>query len=168
LNLASLEKNRIQLVLEKTDLDGFVRKTAERFLQSETGVHASIRFADESPGEAVWADQFHFGNVIQNILENAAKYCKRTPEIEIGIQKKGRYLCLAFRDNGIGIPRGERKKIFRKFYRISTGNIHDVKGFGLGLDYVGRIVKAHGWKIKVGENNNGGSVFIIMIPKKDV
>ncbi len=167
LNLASLEKNRIQLVLEKTDLDKFVGKTTERFLQSETGMHASIRFTDISPGETIWADLFHFANVIQNILENAAKYCKRPPEIEISILKKGRFLCLSFRDNGIGIPRAERKKIFRKFYRVSTGNIHDVKGFGLGLDYVSRIVKAHRWKIKVGENNNGGSVFMIMIPKKD-
>jgi len=167
LNLASLEKNRIQLVREKTDLDGFVGKTAERFLQSEIGIHTSIRFTHKSPGEIIWADLFHFGNVIQNILENAAKYCKRTPEIEIVTQKKGKNIYLMFKDNGIGIPRGERKKIFRKFYRVSTGNIHDVKGFGLGLDYVSRIVKAHRWKIKVGENNNGGSVFMIMIPKND-
>ena len=74
---------------------------------------------------------------------------------------------MMFLDNGIGIPHEERKKIFRKFYRVPTGNIHDVKGFGLGLDYVRRIVKAHGWKIQVDGNELGGSVFSIIIPLKN-
>jgi two-component system phosphate regulon sensor histidine kinase PhoR len=71
-----------------------------------------------------------------------------------------------FHDNGIGIPPEERRRIFRKFYRVPTGNIHDVKGFGLGLDYVRRIVNAHRWKIRVDGNEIGGSVFTLIIPLK--
>jgi two-component system phosphate regulon sensor histidine kinase PhoR len=67
-------------------------------------------------------------------------------------------------DNGIGIPKDQRKKIFTKFYRVPTGNVHNVKGFGLGLDYVQKIVSAHKWKIEVDENPDGGSIFTLIIP----
>jgi len=73
---------------------------------------------------------------------------------------------LTFIDNGIGISKEHKKKIFKKFYRIPTGNVHNVKGFGLGLDYVQKITKAHGWKIKVDNNPEGGSIFTISIPEK--
>lgn len=167
LNLASLEKNKLQLVLEKTELSAFVEKTVKRFRQSELGMNAKITVRDILPEEFIRADQFHFGNVIQNILENAVKYCKKTPEIEISLQKKRKSIYLKIKDNGIGIPREDRKRIFRKFYRISTGNIHDVKGFGLGLDYVSTIIKAHHWGIFVDGNIEGGSIFNIVIPDKN-
>jgi two-component system phosphate regulon sensor histidine kinase PhoR len=81
------------------------------------------------------------------------------------IKKKRKQYYLMIKDNGIGIPPEARKKIFRKFYRVPTGNIHDVKGFGLGLDYVRRIVKAHHWRIRVDANEPEGSVFSIIIPQ---
>jgi two-component system phosphate regulon sensor histidine kinase PhoR len=71
---------------------------------------------------------------------------------------------IAIADNGIGIAKDQRKKIFTKFYRVPTGNVHNVKGFGLGLDYVQKIVSAHKWKIKVDENPDGGSIFTLSIP----
>ena len=70
-----------------------------------------------------------------------------------------------FNDNGIGIPAKDRKKIFNRFYRVPTGNVHDVKGFGLGLDYVKKIVLRHGWRIKVIENSMKGSTFIVETKK---
>jgi two-component system phosphate regulon sensor histidine kinase PhoR len=70
-----------------------------------------------------------------------------------------------FDDNGIGIPQNDRKKIFNRFYRVPTGNVHDVKGFGLGLDYVKKIVQRHGWRIKVIENSRKGSTFIVETKK---
>jgi two-component system phosphate regulon sensor histidine kinase PhoR len=164
LNLSTLDKNRLQLTTSPIDLSGFTEKAIERFSESELSNNATISVKKSSPGLLVQADEFHFGNIIQNILENAVKYCRRTPEIQIFLIRKRKMVHLMFHDNGIGIPHEERKKIFRKFYRVPTGNIHDVKGFGLGLDYVKRIVKAHGWKLKVDGNEIGGSVFSIIIP----
>ncbi len=70
-----------------------------------------------------------------------------------------------FEDNGIGIPKDHRRKIFNRFYRVPTGNVHDVKGFGLGLDYVRKIVRRHSWNIRVGENSKKGTTFILKIKK---
>jgi two-component system, OmpR family, phosphate regulon sensor histidine kinase PhoR len=164
LNLATLEKNRLHLVTEHFDLNNFTENAIIRFRQSELGKNGTITVQKTEADMMIWADKFHFGNVVQNILENAVKYCRKAPVIQISLIRKRKKVHLSFHDNGIGIPREARKKIFRKFYRVPTGNIHDVKGFGLGLDYVGRIVKAHHWKIKVDGNETGGSVFTIIIP----
>jgi two-component system phosphate regulon sensor histidine kinase PhoR len=80
------------------------------------------------------------------------------------VNQKKKNIELSVTDNGIGIPKDQRKKIFTKFYRVPTGNVHNVKGFGLGLDYVQKIVSAHKWKIKVDENPEGGSIFTLSIP----
>ncbi len=164
LNLSALEKNRLQLVNEHVNLQTFTEKTVARFKQSEIGQKARITVTTQPGTFLVWADPFHLGNVLQNILENGIKYCKASPIIEIALTQKRKMIHLAIKDNGIGIPPQDRKKIFTKFYRVPTGNIHDVKGFGLGLDYVRRIVKAHHWKIKVEDNPGGGSIFTIILP----
>lgn len=164
LNLASLEKNRIQLVKEKIGLGNFVNKSVNRFAQSESGSLATFRIDIPDTEMHIWADPFHLGNILQNILENGVKYCRRSPEIAVRLDVIHHKIHLSVTDNGIGIPREFRKKIFTKFYRVPTGNVHDVKGFGLGLDYVYRLVKAHKWKITVGENPVGGSIFTIIIP----
>ena len=164
LNLTTLEKNRLQLVREHFNLKDFTEKAIVRFQQSELGSNAAVTFREPEGNLLVWADKFHLGNVIQNILENAVKYCRKSPEIKVTMISKKKKIHLMFKDNGIGIPREDRKKIFRKFNRVPTGNVHDVKGFGLGLDYVKTIVKAHRWRIRVDANEEGGSVFTLIIP----
>ncbi|MCK3684649.1 HAMP domain-containing sensor histidine kinase [Maribellus sp. YY47] len=163
LNLASLEKSRIKLNSESIDLKSFIEKNCELFRQSDNGqkLNIEIDFKDLRP--VITADKFHFANLLSNILENAAKYCEASPQIQITLKKGKNYLALDFADNGIGIAKEHRKKIFKKFYRVPTGNVHNVKGFGLGLDYVYKIVKAHRWKIHVSENPKGGSIFTIII-----
>ena len=166
LNLASLEKNRIRLNLEEIDLESFILETAEHFKQSDNGRKATIKTKLHPSNVIIEADTFHFQNLILNILENAVKYCEQKPMIKVEIIKKNKHLNLSFTDNGIGISEEHRKKIFKKFYRVPTGNVHNVKGFGLGLDYVHKIVRAHGWKINVDENPAGGSIFALTIPIK--
>ncbi len=166
LNLASLEKNRIHLNLKETNLDVILAETVEQFEQTDFGQKANIEFDLYKHDVIIIADSFYFSHLILNILENAVKYCEQTPAIKIKlIEKRGR-LELAFLDNGIGIDKDQRKKIFKKFYRIPTGNVHNVKGFGLGLDYVHKIVVAHKWKIRVDENPEGGSIFALSISNK--
>jgi len=99
-------------------------------------------------------------------LENGVKYCDKEPELKITIKQQPGRTEIAFVDNGIGIPKDQRKKIFTKFYRVPTGNVHNVKGFGLGLDYVNKIVVTHRWKITVDENPGGGTIFTLLIPNK--
>ncbi|MCG6186067.1 sensor histidine kinase [Maribellus maritimus] len=163
LNLASIEKNRIHLDKEDIHLSSFLSETIEHFKQSDFGQKANINTKLNGFNAVIYADKFHFSNLVINILENAVKYCEQKPEIDIELKKiKGKYE-LEIIDNGIGIPKEHRKKIFKKFYRVPTGNVHNVKGFGLGLDYVYKIVNAQGWKIRVEENPKGGSIFTLTI-----
>jgi len=166
LNLASLEKNRIRLNLKELDLISVLKETTEQFKQSDFGQKGEIQFQFNKIQTTILADKFHFSQLVLNILENAVKYCKNNPSIQIYLIEKKKGLELSFIDNGIGISKDQRKKIFKKFYRIPTGNVHNVKGFGLGLDYVQKITTAHKWKIKVDENPKGGSIFILSIPNK--
>jgi two-component system, OmpR family, phosphate regulon sensor histidine kinase PhoR len=163
LNLVSLEKNKLQLIKEEIDLSRFIEGTTGRFMQSELGHLAKINLSLPEKTIKIWADPFHFDNIVQNMLENAVKYCKGQPKIDISILVKRNTVCLTITDNGIGIPRDFRKKIFRKFFRVPTGNIHDVKGFGLGLDYVYKLTRAHRWRINVTDNPAGGSIFTLII-----
>lgn len=159
LNLASLEKNRIRLNKEELDLNEFITETIQHFKQTDFGQKATINFQNEKLTIKLEADKFHFSNLLLNVFENAVKYCKTIPIITITLGGTKKQVHLNIFDNGIGIQKEHRKKIFKKFYRVPTGNVHNVKGFGLGLDYVYKIVKAHGWKIKVMENPTGGSIF---------
>ncbi|WP_321371610.1 HAMP domain-containing sensor histidine kinase [uncultured Draconibacterium sp.] len=164
LNLASIEKSRIHLNLEKIQLCEFLNEASNHFQESKAGQKAKVTIDTKLKDCVILADRFHFANLVSNILENAAKYCDKTPEIIIELQKRQNAYELNFIDNGIGIPREHRKRIFKKFYRVPTGNVHNVKGFGLGLDYVYKIVKTHNWKITVTDNPEGGSIFSLTIP----
>ncbi|HKL33029.1 MAG TPA: HAMP domain-containing sensor histidine kinase, partial [Tangfeifania sp.] len=167
LNLASLEKNRIQLNLEKVNPKTFLQETIAYFAQTDSGKEAEIKLNLAITPKVISADKFHFNNLILNILENSVKYCEKKPRILVELQQEKGHVVIRFTDNGIGIPKKHRRKIFKRFYRVPTGNVHNVKGFGLGLDYVQKIAKAHGWKIKVDENPTGGSIFTLNIPIRD-
>ncbi len=164
LNLASLEKNRLVLNLESLPLMETLDEIIEQFKQSDSGQKATVKVQHDNVDVKFIADKFHFSNLVSNIIENGVKYCEKKPRITIEIVKDKKNVTLRFIDNGIGIPKDQRKKIFKKFYRVPTGNVHNVKGFGLGLDYVHKIVVAHKWSIKVDENPEGGSIFTLTLP----
>ncbi len=103
-------------------------------------------------------------NIFANLLDNSIKYTEKPPIIEIFTRYKKNLLEISFRDNGIGIPYNLQKKIFDRFYRIHTGNIHNIKGFGLGLNYVKRAVKLQGWKINLESTLGDGSNFVFLVP----
>jgi two-component system phosphate regulon sensor histidine kinase PhoR len=166
LNLASLEKNKLHLNREKIEVNDFLKAVTENFKHSDAGKKTLTTLNISQNRTYLIADKFHFSNLVINILENSVKYCEKEPQIRIDIQKTKKLLQIRFTDNGIGISKKYRKKIFNRFYRVPTGNVHNVKGFGLGLDYVRKIVKAHKWKIKVDENPEGGSIFTLIIPQQ--
>ena len=163
LNMASIEKKKLQLEVTEIELQSFITKCAEDFLNGQNGDEHHINFHFPDNIITVKADIFHFTNVVFNILDNAFKYCQHPPVIDITIEQKTRHVEISIADNGMGIPKQYRKKIFARFYRIPTGNIHNVKGFGLGLEYVKKVIERQKWKIKVTDNHPQGSVFIIII-----
>jgi len=165
LQMATIEKTKLQLKMEKTELNLFLAEAVKEFRNSQNGRQYSVALESDLQHAEIIADQLHFSNLIFNILDNAIKYCDAEPEIRIKIQELNKFYLIAFEDNGIGIPKDYRKKIFKRFFRVPTGNIHDVKGFGLGLDYVQKIVQRHGWEIEVKENSRKGSTFILKIQK---
>jgi signal transduction histidine kinase len=111
-------------------------------------------------------DKLHFTNVVSNVIDNAIKYSKESgPELKVKVLESEKAHILKFTDKGIGISKENLKRIFEKFYRVSTGNIHNVKGFGLGLFYVKNICKAHGWDILIDSELDKGTTVEIIIPK---
>ena len=113
------------------------------------------------------ADEVHFSNIIFNLLDNALKYSSGSPHILVETFKHGNgLLSIKIKDNGIGMDKETQTRIFEKFYRAHTGNLHNVKGFGLGLSYVKAIVDAHDGKIKVESMPGKGSTFTVTLPGK--
>jgi len=112
----------------------------------------------------VQGDRIHLTNVFYNLIDNAVKYCADRPEVRISTTSDDKGLTVQVKDNGIGIARGEHRKIFDRLYRVPTGNLHNVKGFGLGLSYVKTVVVKHGGSIRVESEPGHGSAFIITLP----
>ncbi|WP_372776273.1 sensor histidine kinase [Mangrovibacterium sp.] len=165
LQMASVEKKIIQLDRQEIQLNNFIEKTIDEFRSSQETEINFIRLETLPQETTVKADRLHFSNIIFNILDNAVKYCKETPEIHVRINKTRNSIHIQIADNGIGIPEEYKKKIFGRFFRIPTGDVHDVKGFGLGLDYVRKMTHFHNWKIGVKDNSPKGTIFTITIPK---
>ena len=110
------------------------------------------------------ADRLHIAAVMSALVDNAIKYCSKQPHITITASSSNTYTIISISDNGMGIPISERRRIFEKFYRISQGNRHDTKGFGLGLYYVKNIIELHRGKISLRSTVGKGSTFEITLP----
>ncbi len=160
LNAAKSESASLALETGKVDIHHIIDEIEQSFdgvLREKNG--KIIRRIPENI-KYVIADEFHFRNMLFNIIDNSLKYCDKVPEIHIALRgDKKRQLIIE--DNGPGIPIKYKNLIFKKFGRIPTGNRHNVKGFGLGLFYVHQLIKAHKWKIRLDKDYKNGTRFII-------
>ncbi|TKG94822.1 HAMP domain-containing histidine kinase [Puteibacter caeruleilacunae] len=162
LQLTTQENGNIKLKKESITLTEFVKHIVDEILIGNPSVKINIHTQGvELP---ILADPIHLNNIIVNLLDNAIKYCQQLPIIDIDIHFKQKHIQLCIKDNGIGIDTKHINKVFDKFYRVPTGDIHNVKGFGLGLEYVKRYIKLHGWKIRLKSELQKGSIFTIQIP----
>lgn len=165
LQMAHAEKGEIQLRSQPLIWQDLLQETVTSFenllLKKEAALHLHL------PDEPVKysGDKLHLKNVISNLIDNALKYAEGKPEINIFLKENNKQIQIDVSDNGIGIDVVHQKMLFKKFYRVPTGNIHDVKGFGLGLNYVRIIVKAHGGAINCSSKPGKGSTFSIIFPK---
>jgi two-component system phosphate regulon sensor histidine kinase PhoR len=163
LNVAQLEKDSIQLKKEVFEINDTLSNVINN--ESLKLKHGNIAFKGTSEPVFILADKLHFVNVVANMIDNAIKYSGNEPKVNLSLKEDAELIVLSIKDNGIGIDKENQKKLFEKFFRVSTGDVHDVKGFGLGLFYVNNICKSHGWKIQVESELNVGTEFIITIPK---
>ena len=165
LNVAKLDKQK--LILQKTNLDlhQLIIEAKETFEFNQLEHEGKITLELNASNSIIFADQVHITNVVYNLLDNAIKYCKNTPEIIIRSTTEKKGISIEFEDNGLGIKKDDIRFIFDKFYRVPTGNLHNVKGFGLGLFYVKMIIEEHGGTIKVKSELGKGTTFYIWLPE---
>ncbi|MEQ9300418.1 MAG: HAMP domain-containing sensor histidine kinase [Cyclobacteriaceae bacterium] len=164
LQMAVIERKDFKLKPEPLDIHGIINKAIENIKIQVEKRHGSILFEGKALHTELQADEMHLTNIIYNLLDNANKYSSDKPRITVSTIDNTEGIKIAVADQGIGMSRDQQSRIFERFYRVPTGNIHDVKGFGLGLAYVRRIVNAHGGDITVKSKLNEGSTFEIFLP----
>lgn len=164
LNVAKLDKDKLSLKKEKLNIHELILEAKESFEFNQEEKGGSIELELSADRHEIIADPVHIGNVIYNLLDNAVKYCDKIPAIKISTANSKHGITIQFEDNGIGIKRDDLKLIFDKFYRVPTGNLHNVKGFGLGLYYVKLIIEEHGGTIDVRSQVGKGTSFNINLP----
>lgn len=166
LNIARLEKDEFKLNLEEIELNEFLNKICNAEKIKFENQNGNLIFNSLEKEIKIEADKLHFSNVVSNILDNALKYCEVDPQVELTLIEKSDKIIIKISDNGIGIDNDQIKKVFDKFYRVSTGNVHNIKGFGLGLYYVKNICNSHNWKVRVESTKSKGTDFKLEIPKQ--
>jgi two-component system phosphate regulon sensor histidine kinase PhoR len=164
LQMARLDKEDIGLKKEDLDIHELIRDAVKNISLALQAKGGKIELELNATQNIVSVDRLHFTNVFYNLLDNAIKYNQREPLITIHTSNDNKQLAISVSDNGIGIRPEDQKKVFHKFYRVSTGNIHDVKGFGLGLNYVKLMVEKHKGKVNLDSEPGSGSTFTIVVP----
>jgi two-component system phosphate regulon sensor histidine kinase PhoR len=166
LQMSMYDRKKAVLKKRKIDLNEMVEQIGNSFTLRVEHTGGKVYTDIEAVDSTIYVDEMHFQNVIFNLLDNAVKY--RKPEEPLSVYLKtwdeGAKVCLSVRDTGLGIKKDNMKKIFEKFYRVHTGNVHDVKGFGLGLAYVKRMVDLHEGEIHVDSQYGKGTTFTIKLP----
>jgi two-component system, OmpR family, phosphate regulon sensor histidine kinase PhoR len=161
LNMAKADKNKLPLTIEWIDIHQIITVLCHKY-------DGKITLNLQAKEPYVNADRLQVSNLFSNLIDNALKYSPQKPEVVVTSVLEGKKIVISVKDNGIGISPEHQKQVFEKFYRVPTGNIHNVKGFGIGLSYVKQIAKAHQWKITLKSQAGQGSTFSVVIPVHDV
>ena len=164
LQIASLDKKEIAFKFENVSLHSVIERAAEAIEIQVHQKNGKIALNLKAEAPVILGDNEHLTNLVNNLLDNALKYSPDSPEITVETKNNDRGIILSVEDKGIGMSKSVQSKIFERFYRQSSGNIHDVKGFGLGLNYVRAIIDAHKGNVTVTSEPGKGSRFDIFLP----
>jgi len=166
LQMSMFDRKTASFKKKELDLNELLEQVASSFNLRVSHTGGKIDLEIEAVDSALFVDEVHFQNAITNLMDNAVKYRKPDQPINIHIRtwNEGEKLCFSIADNGLGIKKEDARKIFDKFYRVHTGNVHDVKGFGLGLAYVKKIINLHDGEIRCESELGKGTKFIISLP----
>jgi two-component system phosphate regulon sensor histidine kinase PhoR len=167
LQMAIFDHGQLKLKLEEINLHDLIETVAQNFLLQIDKRDGRLEFTPEAEEAVIRGDVMHLTNVVSNLIENAIKYTKQTPLIQVSTHNEPGAIVLSVTDNGIGISKEDQKRIFDKFYRVPSGNVHNVKGFGLGLSYVKLIVEKHHGSIELKSEPEKGSRFNITLPLQE-
>lgn len=168
LQIAKLDKEEFELKITEVDINDLTHTAVEHTTLKINKRGGAINLIMKSTNPIIEGDKNHISNVIHNLLDNANKYSKESPNITVETRDVKEGIEIEVKDSGIGMSKEDLRRIFEKFYRVSTGNIHDVKGFGLGLSYVKAIVDAHKGTVRAKSELGQGSIFTVFLPRKKV
>ncbi len=161
LSTARIGKGNIEIDIQLQDLHALIWEVTEG-VRMDLGDNFVLNL--DATKTAVLADKMHLMNIVRNLIDNAKKYSLQPANIKLTTLSDSKYIYLAVEDKGVGIEKEHLSRIFDKFYRVPTGNLHNVKGFGLGLNYVKEMVKMHKWELDVNSEVGAGTTFVIKIP----
>ena len=164
LQAAFLEKQELNLNLSKIGVHEMIQEVASTFELQLNDKNGKIDFLLNASNDFISGDDAHFRNMISNLIDNAIKYSQDPVHVTISTHSTKNHLVIRIEDNGIGMSKESVKRVFEKFYRAHTGNLHNVKGFGLGMSYVKTVIDAHKGKIKVDSTIGKGTSFTIEVP----
>ena len=166
LETAQLRKGQIKMNVELVDMHELIQKVTDSFALLINSSNGSLTVALNADRHQIFGDRTHLTNTITNLIENAIKYSTNSPEVLVNTLSDEKHFIVSVSDHGIGIPQKSITKIFDNFYRVPHGNIHNVKGYGLGLGYVKKIIHLHHGRIEVQSAEGKGSTFTIYLPLK--
>jgi len=164
LQMAVLDQGKERMLFRPVDVHDLLQRAAKHMKLVVKSKGGSIQLALKANPPVVTADETHIANVFYNLLDNAIKYTRQKPQVNIRTYSDQKGIYIEFQDNGIGIARKDQREIFSHFYRVPTGDVHDVKGFGLGLSYVKSVIDLHGGDIQVVSQPGKGSTFTLFLP----
>ena len=166
LETAQLRKGQIKMNVELIDMHELIQKVTDSFALLVNSSNGTLTVALNADKSQLFGDRTHLTNTLTNLIENGIKYSNESPEILVYTLSDEKNFIVSVTDKGIGIPQTAIGKIFDNFYRVPHGNIHNVKGYGLGLGYVKKIVQLHHGRIEVKSEEGKGSTFTIYLPLK--
>lgn len=165
LQMARMDKGELRLKVKEIDIHELLEGISQSYLiRFDDTPDAYIRIHAEAAHPIIQGDELHVGNLIDNLIDNAVKYCQEYPQVDITTRNVKDGVEVTLQDRGIGMTKETAKRIFEKFYRVPTGNVHNVKGFGLGLAYVKTIIDAHQGHITVDSTLGQGTTFTFWLP----
>jgi len=164
LNTARYERGEIDLKKEHHSINSLIENVVETMSMQVLKKNGTLDFVLHASSDTIFADKIHINNLLYNLIDNSNKYFTDTPQITICTENYEKGVVVIVSDRGIGISKDELRRVFDKFYRVPTGNLHNVKGYGLGLSYVKDIVEMHGGKLEVHSEVNMGTTFTVYLP----